>query len=114
MAELFLQREMIPGTIVYHGQVVFLNKFFVSLTWGHGQGEWFALPSLPRVCVCMCVCVKGGRYTIGIVLLTRNWAIPGFPYSGFTSQYNTNTVEKMVVEEEEEEEEQEEEKEKEK
>ena len=47
---------------------------------------------------------KGGRYSIGIVLPTQNWTILGFPNIGFTSQYNTNTIKKMVDEEEEEEE----------
>ena len=48
--------------------------------------------------------IKAGRYSIGIVLPTQNWTILGFPNIGFTSQYNTNTIKKMVDEEEEEEE----------
>ena len=47
---------------------------------------------------------KAGRYSIGIVLPTQNWTILGFPNIGFTSQYNTNTIKKVVDEEEEEEE----------
>ena len=54
------------------------------------------------VCVCVCVCVKAGRYSIGIALPTQNWTILVFPNIGFTSQYNTNTIKKMVHEEEEE------------
>ena len=47
---------------------------------------------------------KAGRYSIGIVLPTQNWTILGFPNIGFTSQYNTNTIKKVVDKEEEEEE----------
>ena len=50
----------------------------------------------------------GGRYTIGIVLPTRNKTIPEYPSSGFISQYNTITVKKVVEEETEEGEEEEE------
>ena len=49
---------------------------------------------------------KGGRYSIGIVLPTQNWTILGFPNIGFPSQYNTNTMKKMVDDEEKEEEKQ--------
>ena len=46
------------------------------------------------------VLIKGGRYSIGIVLPTQNWTILEFPNIGFTSQYNTNTMKKVVDEEE--------------
>ena len=61
----------------------------------------FGWPYLP---IGIIVQSKAGRYSIGIVLPTQNWTILGFPNIGFTSQYNTNTIKKMVDEEEEEEE----------
>ena len=55
-------------------------------------------------CAKQWVACKAGQYSIGIVLPTQNWTILGFPKIGFTSQYNTNTIKKVVDEEEEEEE----------
>ncbi len=60
---------------------------------------------LRRQCSCFApIAYKAGRYSIGIVLPTLNWTILGFPNIGFTSQYNTNTIKKVVDEKEEEEE----------
>ena len=57
----------------------------------------------PPVNIELIITNNAGRYSIGIVLYTRNQSIPGFPNTGFISGHNTNTLRKVAEEEEEEE-----------